>query len=586
MCLDVRAIAHRAVLAVATLLILTQEVAAYNVTISTAPTSNGTLTAHQFKATANDAVLNVSDLQAHLNADFTVKTGTLGSQPGDITVATNVTWSANTLTLDAHHSIVFPASLLPTATSGLTLTTNDGSGSGGDIIFSTGNIAFASTAQSLTINTSPYMLVDSVLTLQADISANASGDFALAHSETDSTFMGTPITPAFSGNFEGLGNTISNLTINGVTGPTGLALFNNITSTGVVRDFALASLDVEGVSGDRYVAGVASTNSGKISNVSITGQVVSTSTFVDATGGFTAGIVNTNTYTSPSSMGHITNCKSAATLSANSKQTVGGLVSSNAGTIDSSSATGSITVTGGPTVSSSGGGLVGSNSGTGAITWSFATGNLTVATAATGGGGLVGQSAGSVLFSYATGDVAFAGGVMGGLIGSNTGTVGVSYAAGDINGTTHSSNPDKLGGLIGYNNGPVANTYAQGSVIGLNTSIVGGLIGYADGTQLVDTSYSKGPVAGGSTIGGFIGYKATDGSPSYSYWDTTTSNQTSATGNLNNSCTDINGPIPCIQGLTTMQLKSGVPSGFDVLIWGEDAGVNSGFPYLRALPPS
>lgn len=66
MCLDVRAIAHRAVLAVATILILTQKVAAYNVTISTAPTSNGTLTAHQFKATNDDAVLNVSDLLSAL----------------------------------------------------------------------------------------------------------------------------------------------------------------------------------------------------------------------------------------------------------------------------------------------------------------------------------------------------------------------------------------------------------------------------------------------------------------------------------------------------------------------------------------
>lgn len=39
-------------------------------------------------------------------------------------------------------------------------------------------------------------------------------------------------------------------------------------------------------------------------------------------------------------------------------------------------------------------------------------------------------------------------------------------------------------------------------------------------------------------------------------------------------------------GLTTVELQSGVPPGFDPAIWAQDGGINGGFPYLRAVPPS
>jgi hypothetical protein len=37
--------------------------------------------------------------------------------------------------------------------------------------------------------------------------------------------------------------------------------------------------------------------------------------------------------------------------------------------------------------------------------------------------------------------------------------------------------------------------------------------------------------------------------------------------------------------LTSKQLKSGLPAGFDPTIWAEDPKINKGFPYLIANPP-
>jgi hypothetical protein len=40
-----------------------------------------------------------------------------------------------------------------------------------------------------------------------------------------------------------------------------------------------------------------------------------------------------------------------------------------------------------------------------------------------------------------------------------------------------------------------------------------------------------------------------------------------------------------VTGLTSQQLKSGLPAGFDPCIWAEDKKINNGFPYLIANPP-
>jgi hypothetical protein len=60
------------------------------------------------------------------------------------------------------------------------------------------------------------------------------------------------------------------------------------------------------------------------------------------------------------------------------------------------------------------------------------------------------------------------------------------------------------------------------------------------------------------------------------YWDTTTSKTTDGICGEN---------IAEIVGLTTQQLQSGLPSGFDPSIWAEDASINNGLPYLIDNPP-
>ncbi|HEY6578573.1 MAG TPA: hypothetical protein VIY09_04570 [Rhizomicrobium sp.] len=42
---------------------------------------------------------------------------------------------------------------------------------------------------------------------------------------------------------------------------------------------------------------------------------------------------------------------------------------------------------------------------------------------------------------------------------------------------------------------------------------------------------------------------------------------------------------PGITGLTTTQLQSGLPQGFDPTVWAENPKINGGLPYLIANPP-
>ena len=79
----------------------------------------------------------------------------------------------------------------------------------------------------------------------------------------------------------------------------------------------------------------------------------------------------------------------------------------------------------------------------------------------------------------------------------------------------------------------------------------------------------------GGPLGGFIGDDI-DGDFSDCYWDTTTSGTDNGTGE---------GNVSGITGLTTEQLQSGLPAGFDPTIWAQNPKINHGFPYLITNPP-
>jgi len=197
-------------------------------------------------------------------------------------------------------------------------------------------------------------------------------------------------------------------------------------------------------------------------------------------------------------------------------------------------------------------------------------------------GGVVGENTGTVRNSSSAATIhGGEGAVCGGVIGYNTDTTGMidqSFAVGPVG---WSSGCQTAGALVGLNDNIISDSYATGGVIaGLYETEGGGLIGedreYYAGQ--VGTSYSTGTISA-EYLGGFIGYLDSDygGTIVDCYWNTTTSGTNTGTGN--------DGNVSNVTGLTTKQLRSGLPAGFDPAIWAEDSNINNGFPYLIANPP-
>jgi len=178
-------------------------------------------------------------------------------------------------------------------------------------------------------------------------------------------------------------------------------------------------------------------------------------------------------------------------------------------------------------------------------------------------GGLVGFSddAAVITTSYATGAVSNSRDA-GGLVGLNRGAISTSYATGAVT--------SGGGGLVEENDGTIANSYATGAAEG-----GGGLIGVNGGFG-VTSSYSTGYAAGG---GGLV-LKDYNQTISASYWDLDTSGVSDPSQGALSPAND-----PGITGLTSSQLQSGLPDGFDPAVWGQSSKINGGFPYLLANPP-
>ncbi|WP_321431013.1 PGF-pre-PGF domain-containing protein [uncultured Methanolobus sp.] len=117
-------------------------------------------------------------------------------------------------------------------------------------------------------------------------------------------------------------------------------------------------------------------------------------------------------------------------------------------------------------------------------------------------GGLVGRNNGAVSNSYATGNVTGSLNV-GGLVGFNVGTVSTvsnSYATGNVTGSSN------VGGLVGYNNGgTVSNSFATGTVSGSSES-VGGLVGLTNVDTVINSYYSGNPNNGIGTYSSFTNF--------------------------------------------------------------------------------
>ena len=154
------------------------------------------------------------------------------------------------------------------------------------------------------------------------------------------------------------------------------------------------------------------------------------------------------------------------------------------------------------------------------------------------------------------------------------GLVGINHFIGEVRGcyaTSRVTGEDDVGGLVGDNRGILAASYATGQVSGVTEA--GGLVGNNQLDGEIQASYATGPVSAASNAGGLVGLDA--GTLTNSYWDTSTSGQTTGSG-----------------GRTTAQLQS--PTGYSGLYrnWnldldGDDAndspwhfGTSSQYPVL------
>ncbi|WP_217572145.1 MBG domain-containing protein [Mesorhizobium sp. GbtcB19] len=405
----------------------------YNVTISNDVDTGG------FSAGSNDSVINVTTLQNQLAlANVTISTGSGGSQAGDITIAAPIAWSANTLTLDAYHSIVFNAGATIGGVGGLTLVTNHG-GTGGVMSYALGaSVTFTGTqgAQALSINGQSYTLIYDVNGLQA-INNGLGGRYALANTiDASATYnwngvkgfipLGTDGNTnilnggnGFNGTFDGLGNTIDNLRST-PGGANYAGLFGYIGGGGAVRNVGLVDASVMA----SYETGaIAGWNKGSISGVWASGQIHGA--------GSTGGLVGQND-------GSITRSFSTVGVNARDDNSVGG--------------------------------LVGSNTSSGTISQSYAYGWVLGSRFV---GGLVGLNLGSISDAYSTGPASGVLGALevGGLVGLNYGTV--TNGAFDMT-TSGLSNAFGSGSNAGSVIGLTTADFQNGTANGLSAAFGGG----------------------------------------------------------------------------------------------------------------
>jgi filamentous hemagglutinin family protein len=465
--------------------------------------------------------------------------GSAGS--GSINIDDAVSWSADTmLTLTASKHVNVNANIAATGNAaGLAInanTANGGEAASGDGTFNLNNgasVTLSGANPSLGIGGTSYAVINSLgaegdssaTTMQA-MNGNLAGHYALG-SDIDATAtsawnVGAGFTPVgerssrFTGIFDGLGHTISNLAID-LPGSSGVGLFAYGSGSSVVRNVGLVGGSVRGNDAVGFLMGFNEAGS-TIENVYATGEVAGTGQNGETAGGLVGsnwGLVS-NSYATGnvsgattagglvgwnSSSGVISNSHAAGNV--NGTRAAGGLVGRNSGIISNSHAAGEVSGT------SDVGGLVG-NSGGGAIDHAYATGN--VSGSGSHVGGLVGWSDGSTIdHAYATGNVSGSGSHVGGLVGKNGSaygnTIDNAYATGNVTGL------DGVGGLVGTNTSRVVNSYATGKVSG--TTDVGGLVGNnASSARLLNSHYDIETVTiNGShalTLGGLYGVQYRD----------------------------------------------------------------------------
>jgi len=321
-------------------------------------------------------------------------------------------------------------------------------------------------------------------------------DPCLPGNQIFTTAIIAPTGPSFTGNFDGAGHKVINMTMDYNEGFCGL--FGYIYGA-QIKHLGVANVNIYDAVGGGALAGY--NHYGDINNCWSSGSIIGRHSQPSALG----GICGTN------EEGIISNCYATIYISGGKmSRALGGIAADNSGTINKSHSNGNIYTAGGDTNipgawSGEIGGLVGANGGV--ITESWSTCNVVGGVFSVELGGLAGGNYGYGIISkcYSTGTISAIGNLshtLGGLVGDNSGSIEECYSTGNVTGIGSVS---ILGGLVGSGD-HINNCYSTGSVIGGDgSSWIGGLAG--QGFNIINC-YSTGVVAGGAgsqNIGGLIG---------------------------------------------------------------------------------
>lgn len=370
-------------------------------------------------------------------------TGAQGAA-GDIAVASTVGWKgAASFTLSAFHNVTVDkdVTIKNKGTGNLVLRADAGAMDNGGSVVNDGTLdwskstgivtayydekgTYTAGAQSanaawrapqysgLKTQLSAYQLVNSMDDLN---NVGGAGNYAMGKDIALPSWAQVEIGGPFTGQFDGMGHTISNAVdiVN--------ALFTTIGQDGVVRNLnitnAVGSTLSKGVPGGV----LAGENQGTIANVVVSGSVQG-NLFDYADGGAppVGGLVGTNE-------GLIV--RSGANVQVSNAGFAGGLVGQNSGTIVQSYATGAVSALTNP--------------------YSGETNRLVQA------GGLVGANSGTIARSFATGAVSGTSLEGGGLVAENSGTITQSFASGNLSGLAQGSTAPTLAGIAAVNTGSI-----------------------------------------------------------------------------------------------------------------------------------
>ncbi|MDH4982411.1 YDG domain-containing protein [Hyphomicrobium sp. D-2] len=424
---------------------------------------------------------------------------------GNIHVNEAVSWSANTLTLDATNNIFVNAAMEATDTASFSAlygsgTNADGTPHGLYTAFGgasgtfAGKINFSGTG-TVTLNGEGYTVVNNLTELAAiadDVTGNyvLGSDIVMRDAEPAWAIgIGSQASP-FSGSFNGLGHTVQIAAATPRTQTDGL--FAATSSTASISNIGVKGIVLAYQYGAKMLGALANVNEGAIVNAFSTATVYGYS--AGGLVGSNSGLI-ANSYQSGNALNSYPN--TAATV----PTSVGGLVAVNSGTIKNSFVHQS-TVGNASANNNSGnaglhiGGLVGTN--TGVIDNSYAaanvvTGNNNEATA----GGFVGYNSGTITNAYAgqsgytlPNDTVVSYGAVtarendiyvGGFVGDNAGLIESSYGAVKVSVNQQSTAATSFGGFAGHNSGTVASVYYNQDITGLSVDKAGavGLAGSA-----------------------------------------------------------------------------------------------------------